>query len=201
VKEKEEKLYGEYRTRRLVLEAFEKLAKSPRFCDKVPKRVSAFELTKKAMTPEKVGSEHWCNGLRFRSNRWRWRINESEIKQANHAEVLSPVNETKEEEQQEQVPFTFLEYLDSDRGHEIAKEVLSLWKELQKATIGSKSEQTKEELKRNHEAWRLGILLQTILAVVVIVTAGALAWHSKMDATLAGFLGVALGYVLGRKAR
>jgi hypothetical protein len=28
---------------------------------------------------------------------------------------------------------------------------------------------------------------------------GVLAWHSKMDATIAGFLGVALGYVLGRK--
>ena len=51
----------------------------------------------------------------------------------------------------------------------------------------------------NHEAWRLGIVMQTALAGVVIVTAGVLAWHSKMDATIAGFLGVALGYVLGRK--
>jgi len=109
---------------------------------------------------------------------------------------LPPEDATKEEVE---APFTFLEYLDSDRGHEIAKEVLSLWKELQKVTIGSKSDQTKEELRRNHEAWRLGIVMQTALAGVVIVTAGVLAWHSKMDATIAGFLGVALGYVLGRK--
>jgi hypothetical protein len=122
---------------------------------------------------------------------------EEEIKPASPTEVLPPEDATKEDEGE--APFTFLEYLDSDRGHEIAKEVLSLWKELQKVTIGSKSDQTKEELRRNHEAWRLGIVMQTALAGVVIVTAGVLAWHSKMDATIAGFLGVALGYVLGRK--
>jgi hypothetical protein len=49
LKEKEEKLYGEYRTRRLVLEAFDTLAESPRFRDEMPKRVSAFE------TPPKGG--------------------------------------------------------------------------------------------------------------------------------------------------
>ena len=49
LKEKEERLYGEYRTRRLVLEAFDKLAESPRFRDEMPKRVSAFE------TPPKGG--------------------------------------------------------------------------------------------------------------------------------------------------
>jgi hypothetical protein len=41
--------------------------------------------------------------------------------------------------------------------------------------------------------------MQTTLAGIVIVSAVVLAWHSKMDATAAGFLGVALGYVLGRK--
>jgi hypothetical protein len=111
-----------------------------------------------------------------------------------HSEVLPPTTGNEDES-----PFTFLEYLDSDRGHEIAKTILGLWKELQQATLGSKSEETKEQLKRNHEAWRLGILMQTALATVVIVSGVTLAWHSKMDATIAGFLGVALGYVLGRK--
>jgi|SRR5579871_727602 len=117
-----------------------------------------------------------------------------EIKQPEQSEVLPPEGDKSEES-----PFTFLEYLDSDRGHEIAKSVLGLWKELQQATLGSKSEETKEQLRRNHEAWRLGITMQTGLGAVVIITAGVLAWHSKMDATIAGFLGVALGYVLGRK--
>jgi len=117
-----------------------------------------------------------------------------EIKTPEPSEVLPPQGEDTEES-----PLTFLEYLDSDRGHEIAKSVLGLWKELQQATLGSKSEETKEQLRRNHEAWRLGITLQTGLGAVVIITAGVLAWHSKMDATIAGFLGVALGYVLGRK--
>jgi hypothetical protein len=46
LKEREEKEFGEYRTRRLVLEAFDKLAESPRFRDEMPKRVSAFEVPK-----------------------------------------------------------------------------------------------------------------------------------------------------------
>jgi len=119
-----------------------------------------------------------------------------EIKQTEANELLPPATE---EEQAGESPLTFLEYLDSERGHEIAKSVLGLWKELQQATLGSKSDETKEQLRRQHEAWRLGVTLQTALGAVVIITAGLLAWHSKMDATIAGFLGVALGYVLGRR--
>jgi hypothetical protein len=54
-----------------------------------------------------------------------------DIKQTEPSEVLSP-----EGEKNKEFPFTFLEYLDSDRGHEIAKTVLGLWKELQQATLG-----------------------------------------------------------------
>jgi hypothetical protein len=46
LKEREEEEFGEYRTERLVLEAFDKLALSPRFRDEVPKRESAFQLPK-----------------------------------------------------------------------------------------------------------------------------------------------------------
>ena len=121
---------------------------------------------------------------------------EDEIKQPDKSEVLPPANAQEEES----LPPNLLEYLESDRGHEIAKTILGLWKELQQVTIGSKAEQHKDELKRNHEAWRqLGIMMQTALAMVVIGSAVALAWHSKMDATITGFLGVALGYVLGQK--
>jgi hypothetical protein len=41
LKEHEESEYGEYRTRRLVLEAFERLAESPRFRDEMSSRVSS----------------------------------------------------------------------------------------------------------------------------------------------------------------
>ena len=44
LKEREQKEYGEYRTRRLVLEAYDKLAESPRFCDEMAKRDSAIEV-------------------------------------------------------------------------------------------------------------------------------------------------------------
>lgn len=49
LKEREIKEYGEYRTQRLVLEAFDKLADSPRFRDEMPKRVSAFEVPQQPM--------------------------------------------------------------------------------------------------------------------------------------------------------
>jgi hypothetical protein len=48
LKEKEEKRFGEYRTRRLVLEAFDKLAESPRFRDEMTKRTLALEIPRKA---------------------------------------------------------------------------------------------------------------------------------------------------------
>lgn len=44
LKEREEKEFGEYRTGRLVLAAFDKLTESSRFRDDVAKRASAFEL-------------------------------------------------------------------------------------------------------------------------------------------------------------
>lgn len=47
--EREGREYGEYRTRRLVLEAFDKFAESPRFRDELPHRRSAFDLPKAAV--------------------------------------------------------------------------------------------------------------------------------------------------------
>src|SRR5260370_21619561 len=117
-----------------------------------------------------------------------------EIKQPEQSEVLPPEGEKPEES-----PFTFLEYLDSDRGHEIAKTILGLWKELQQATLGSKSDETKEQLRRQHEAWRLGVTLQTALGAVVIITAGGLAGHSKNAWAISRFPCGALRQVPGRK--
>jgi hypothetical protein len=48
LKENEEKEFGEYRTRRLVLEAFDKLAESPRFREDMSKRESSLEIPKKS---------------------------------------------------------------------------------------------------------------------------------------------------------
>jgi hypothetical protein len=48
LKEGEEKEYGEYRTGRLVLEAFDRLAESPRFRDEMPTRQSAIVVPQSA---------------------------------------------------------------------------------------------------------------------------------------------------------
>lgn len=49
LKERDIEKYGEYRTRRLVLESFDKLAESPRFRDEMPKRESAFAVPEMAV--------------------------------------------------------------------------------------------------------------------------------------------------------
>jgi hypothetical protein len=43
--EKEEKQFGEYRTRRLVLEAYDRLAEDPRFRDQMPTYTSALHIS------------------------------------------------------------------------------------------------------------------------------------------------------------
>lgn len=47
LQQREEKEYGEYRTRRLVLDAFDRITQLPRFRDDVPRRTSALEIPKK----------------------------------------------------------------------------------------------------------------------------------------------------------
>lgn len=117
--------------------------------------------------------------------------NEEQLKAS---EVLPPNNNGSQPD-----AFSLWEYLNGDRGHEIAKTILTLWKDLQQATLGSKSEQTIEQLRSQSRSWRIGIVMQSALAAVVIVSAVVLAWRGRMDATIAGFLGVALGYILGKK--
>jgi hypothetical protein len=55
LKEREEKEFGEYRTRRLVLEAFDKLAESPRFRDAMSSRHSALDVPKISSVSVGVG--------------------------------------------------------------------------------------------------------------------------------------------------
>jgi len=49
LKERDERKFAEYRTQRLVLEAFDSLSESPRFRDEMPKRKSAFSLPEKTL--------------------------------------------------------------------------------------------------------------------------------------------------------
>jgi hypothetical protein len=111
---------------------------------------------------------------------------------APNGEVIPPQEELESS-------FSLFDYLSTDKGHEIAKNLLDLWKTLQNATIVGSSDEKKEVLKRQHESWKLGMILQSILSAVVILSAVILAWQGKMESTVAGFLGVALGYVLGKK--
>lgn len=94
---------------------------------------------------------------------------------------------------------TILDYLQSEPGNDLVKYAINLWTTLQQATLTATSQQRHLEIEKQHASWKLGVIVQSSLAAIVIVSAVLLAWKGHMDATAAGFLGVALGYILGRK--
>jgi hypothetical protein len=91
-----------------------------------------------------------------------------------------------------------LEYLESEKGHGLVSRVVSLFEALQKATIESAAEQKKQEMTFHHKTVRIWMILQSAVIAVIIVSAVALAWHGKLDATVAALMGTLFGYFLGR---
>ncbi len=94
-----------------------------------------------------------------------------------------------------------LEYLQSKEGHELASRIVSLLEAIQKATIETSAEQRKREVEFHHSTVRLWLKLQSGVIAIIIVSAVALAWHGKLDATVAALMGTLFGYFLGRPLR
>lgn len=82
----------------------------------------------------------------------------------------------------------FFAYLETPYGHEVAKQVLEIVRDLKKSTL---------DKTHTHATW--GLWLRTGIFVFVIGAASVLAWSGKLDSTASGFLGVALGYALGSR--
>ena len=114
-------------------------------------------------------------------------------------EELKP-QEKKAEIVEEPYP-PLLEYLESEKGHGLVSRVVSLFEALQKATIESAAEQKRQEMTFHHKTVRIWMVLQSVVIAVIIVSAVGLAWHGKLDATVAALMGTLFGYFLGRPAR
>ena len=95
----------------------------------------------------------------------------------------------------------FLDYLQTKQGHELASRVVSLIEALQKATTEAGAEQKKREIEFQHNTTRLWMKLQAGAIVAIIISAVALAWHGKLDATVATLMATLFGYFLGRPLR
>jgi hypothetical protein len=93
------------------------------------------------------------------------------------------------------------EYLESEKGHGLVSRIVSLFEALQRATLESAAEQKKQEMTFHHKTIRIWMILQSAVIAVIIVSAVALAWHGKLDATVAALMGTLFGYFLGRPAK
>jgi hypothetical protein len=95
-------------------------------------------------------------------------------------------------------PPPLLAFLQTKEGHELASRVLSLFEGIQRATIESGAEQKKCEVQFQHSTTRLWLGLQAGAITIIIITAAALAWHGKLDATVATLMATLFGYFLGK---
>ncbi|HLK34661.1 MAG TPA: hypothetical protein VKT29_16320 [Terriglobales bacterium] len=95
----------------------------------------------------------------------------------------------------------FLDYLQTKEGHELASRVLALIEALQKSTTEASADQKKREIEFQHNTARLGMKLSTAAVTAIVVTAGVLAWHGKLDATIATLMATLFGYFLGKHGR
>jgi hypothetical protein len=91
-----------------------------------------------------------------------------------------------------------LDYLQSKEGHELASRILAIFEDIKKATIDRAAEQHKLTVQSQHKVTVEGQRLVFLVFIITIGAAALLAWHGKLDATLAAFMGTVLGYLFGR---
>ncbi len=82
----------------------------------------------------------------------------------------------------------FLNYLQSQQGHEIASRVLKIFEDVKKATL---------EKTTSHAAFEKW--LQAVIVVVVVGAASTLSYLGKFDTSLGVLLGTLVGYIFGKK--
>ncbi|MBI3596055.1 MAG: hypothetical protein HY203_02750 [Nitrospirae bacterium] len=85
-------------------------------------------------------------------------------------------------------PYSVFEYLDTEKGHQVATRVLDIIDEVKKATIAQKASYARLE------KW-----LQIGIIGVVIVASTVLTLYDKFSPTIGMLFGTLLGYVFGKR--
>lgn len=92
-------------------------------------------------------------------------------------------------EEDEDIDFSpFLNYLESEKGHEIASRVIVIIEDLKKAGIQTATSHAKFER-----------LVQVGIIAVVVISASFLTFYGKFDSTLGVLFGSLVGYLFGKK--
>lgn len=117
----------------------------------------------------------------------------------NQEDESKPENSEGEREDEEYPPL--LDYLQSKEGHELASRIVAILEGIKKDTIESTSERHKRDSEHAHQIQRLWLCLQVGVFALTISVAALLAWHGKLDATVAALMGTLFGYFLGRPLR
>lgn len=102
-------------------------------------------------------------------------------------ELERPIDD--EEADDEEFDFSpFLEYLKSDRGHELASRVLGIVEDLKKGAL---------EKNANHAKFER--TLQVTVIAVVVLASSFLTYTGKFDASVGVLFGTMVGYLFGKK--
>ncbi len=97
-------------------------------------------------------------------------------------------------------------YLQSENGHEIAKQVVELIKGIKHSTLDRNvdldkvnAEQAKLQMELLHKHYGRLLTLQTIVFTLAIVAASILTYVGKFESPVAILFGTLVGYFFGRK--
>jgi hypothetical protein len=97
-------------------------------------------------------------------------------------------------------------YLQSENGHEIAKQVVELIKGIKHSTLDRNveldkvnAEQTRLRVELMHKHYGRLLTLQTIVFALAIVAASILTYVGKFESPVAILFGTLVGYFFGRK--
>ena len=128
-----------------------------------------------------------------------------------NSELEQPDNQDTEEQADEDfiepsASVLLYNYLQSERGHEIASTIVKLVEGIKKSTLDRSAEQSKidaelSKLKEEHlhsDRQRL-LLLQIIVFVIAIIATGFLTYVGKFEPAIAVLFGTLVGYFFGRK--
>lgn len=122
-------------------------------------------------------------------------------------EELPPEEEFNDDADQPSASALLYGYLQSDKGHEIATQVINLIQDVKKSTLDRNAEQSKleaEQAKLNaeliHKFRRNLLTSQSIVFTVVISATVILTYIGKFDPSIAVLFGTLVGYFFGRRA-
>ncbi len=102
-----------------------------------------------------------------------------------------PIQQEPEEviEEIDHEPSPLLDYLETEKGHQIASRVLSILEGIQQATLATNSKHVIFEL------W-----FKVVTVILVIIAASILTWFEKFNPTMGVLFGTLMGYVFGKKS-